>query len=85
MHYIHLYAHTFSSETALSLYIISISLHLSADCTVEEGWSHFGQSCYLFVEREIDQPNAAFDCEQMGAHLVSVDSAQVNAHLLKIM
>ncbi|XP_033726028.1 type-2 ice-structuring protein-like [Pecten maximus] len=44
----------------------------------EEGWVHFQRQCYYFSKRKRSWDNANTSCEDMGGHLATVDSKEIN-------
>ncbi len=50
----------------------------------EEGWSAFGGSCYSVSATLKTYDDAASACEALGAQLVSIESAEENAHVQEL-
>lgn len=51
----------------------------------EEAWSAFGGSCYAVSDTRKTYDNAASACEALGAQLVSIESAEENAHVQELV
>ena len=51
----------------------------SGNC--QEGWDRIGESCYLFANDTVLFDVAKSRCEDLGAHLVSINSEEENENV----
>ncbi|XP_052816504.1 perlucin-like protein [Mya arenaria] len=46
-----------------------------------DGWTHYGQSCYLFAHEDVDFNAAQKFCEHFGGNLVNIETAEENTFI----